>query len=73
MRTDVVVGASEAVEDALLYGEVGGGWFGGASFESTVHAFMSSVLLRIARRDALVCDAELEPPNVQPSQAVNSC
>ena len=72
MRSDVVVGSSEGIEEALLKAEVGGGGLDGSSFEGSVHAFMSAVLLWISRSDALVCDTELEPPNIQPSQAVDA-
>lgn len=72
MRSNVVVSALEAVENALLKGGVGGGWFCSAGFESSVHAFMGSVLLRVSGSDALVSDAELKPPDVQACEAVNA-
>jgi hypothetical protein len=42
VRSDVVIDSSEGVVKA----EVGGGGLGGSSFEGSVHAFMSAVLLR---------------------------
>ena len=72
MGTDLVVGVAKAVEDALLEVEIGGGWLGDPCLERLVHPFVSAVLLGTAWGDALVSDPELEPPHVEPIQAVNS-
>ena len=71
MWSKLVVGVSEPVEDTLLQVEVGGWRFGGLGLERLVHAFMSAVLLRAARCDALVSDPELEPPDVEVAEPVN--
>lgn len=64
MRANVVVGFGETLEHSLLNAEVGARRIGCVCFESSVHAFMSAVLLGITRRDALVGDTELKPPNI---------
>ena len=64
MRPELVVGFSEAFEHSLLDAKVGSWGLGGPGLEGSVHSFVSAVLLWIAGRDALVCDAELKPPNV---------
>jgi hypothetical protein len=71
VRTELVVGFSETFEESLLDAEVGARGIGGTGFEGSVHAFVGAVLLWISWSDALVSDAELKPPNVEVSQAVN--
>jgi hypothetical protein len=61
----LVVRFSKAVEDTLLEIEVGRRGTGHAFFEGFVESLMSAVFLRTAGMDALVSDAELEPPNVE--------
>src|SRR6187455_1209139 len=73
MGSYVVIGPPERIEDPLLEVEIGRRWFGGLGFERLVHAFMSTVLLRATWRDALVRDPELQPPDVEPVEAVNPC
>ena len=46
------------VEAGLLLKEIPSGGFGGFFFQSEVHAFMATVLLRMARLDALDADPE---------------
>lgn len=72
MRSNLVVGISEALEHALLGAEVGARRFGGVGFESFVQSLMSAILLRITWGDALVGNAELKPPNVKASETVNA-
>lgn len=72
MGTDLVVGVAKGIEDALLEVEIGGGRLGGSCLERLVHAFVSAVLLGTAWGDALVSDPELEPPDVEAIEAVNS-
>jgi len=72
VRTEVVVGFSEALEESLLDAEVGARRIGGTGFEGTVHAFMGAVLLWVSGSDALVSDAELKPPHVEVSKPVNA-
>lgn len=72
MRPELVVGLSKGIEDALLGVEVRGRRSGGASLEGLVEAFVRAILLGAAGRDALVGDAELEPPDVESVEAVNA-
>ncbi len=72
MGSNVVVGVAKIIERPLLNVEVGGGWFGRTGFEGFVHAFVGAILLGAPGRDALVGDAELEPPDVEPIQPVNA-
>ena len=65
MRPNVVIGVLERIEGPLLRVEIGGDGFGRAGFERPMHAFMRAVFLRMARRDALMGDAELQPPDVE--------
>jgi hypothetical protein len=64
VRSNLIVGCSETLEDALLDAEVGAGRLGGIGLESFVQSLMSAVLLRISWSNSLVGNAELEPPNV---------
>ena len=71
VRSYVVVGLAEGIEDALLEIEVGRRRLRDLGLQRLVHAFVSAVLLRATWRDALVSDAELQPPDVESSEAVN--
>ena len=53
-----MIDLSKVIKSLLLLQEVVCRRFGGLFFQSQVHAFMTAVLLRIARLDALDCDAE---------------
>lgn len=72
VRSNLVVGFPEALEHALLDAEVGTRRFGGSCFESFMQSLMGAILLRISWGDALVGDAELEPPNVKAGETVNT-
>ena len=72
MRAQFIVRLLEEVEGALLGVEVGSRRPGGARLERFVEAFVGPILLGAAGRDALVGDAELEPPDVEPVEAVNA-
>jgi hypothetical protein len=63
---------SEPVEDALLQVEVGRRGFSHTSLECSMHPFVDTILLGTSRRDALVSDAELKPPDIQVSQAMDT-
>jgi len=47
----------ELIEACLLLQEIRGRWFGSFFFQSEMHAFMSAVLLRMARLDAFNANA----------------
>ena len=64
MRSNLVVGPSETLEHSLLDADVCPGRFGGFGLERFVQSLVSAVLLRISWGDALVGNAELQPPNV---------
>ena len=66
----VVVFVSEMVEGGLL-GPQRGHWRE-LLLESEMHPLVASVLLRLAGLDALVADAELEPPGGQLGEAAES-
>jgi hypothetical protein len=51
------------VEARLLLKKIGGRRLGGFFFQSEVHAFMTAVLLRVTRLDALDPNAQAEPPD----------
>jgi DNA-binding transcriptional LysR family regulator len=63
MRALVVVGFNEVIELGLLLQEVFTGRLGGLQLQGQMHTLVPSVLLRIARFDALDRDAEPEPPD----------
>lgn len=71
MWPDLIVGALEGVEDALLHAEIRGRRSDRARLERAVEPFMRAVLLRTPGCDALVCDAELQPPHVKAVEPVN--
>ena len=58
MRSFVIVNPDELVEAFLLLQEVEGCGLGGFLLEGQVHALVATVLLRMARLDALQADAE---------------
>ena len=59
---------NKSVELRLLLNEVRTGRPRGLQLWSTLHAFMSTVLLRMAGSNPLDGDAEAKPPNSQPTQ-----
>jgi len=59
----VVVAFNEVIEFGLLLQEVFAGRLGGLQLQGQMHTLVPSVLLRIARFDALDRDAEPEPPD----------
>ena len=69
MRPDVIEGATEVVEVALLGTEVGLRRPSGLALEGAVHSFVTSVLLRLTGLDGLRTDAEPDPPSAQPCEA----
>ena len=69
MRSDVVEGAAEVVEVALLGTEVGLGRPSCFALEGSVHTLVSAVLLRFSRLDGLRPDAETDPPSAQTCEA----
>ena len=58
MRALVVVNPDEAIKAFLLLEEVEGGGLGGLLLQGQVHAFVSTILLRVAGLDPLDLDAE---------------
>ena len=68
MRTLVVEATEETVEAPLLCEERWRRRARGLALQRQVHALVATVLLRLARLDALVTDAELEPPGGQARQ-----
>jgi hypothetical protein len=71
MRPHVVVGLHKRVEDVLLPIGIGGRRPRRVRFQHAMHAFVRPVLLRTRGRNALVRDAELQPPRVEAIQSVN--
>ena len=63
MRPDVIEGATEVVEVALLGTEVGLRRSRGLALEGSVHSFVTAVLLRLTGLDGLRTDAEPDPPS----------
>ena len=72
VRSNVIVGFTETFEQTLLNAELSGGRFCSVGLESSVHAFVGTILLGITRRNALMGNAELKPPNVQLGEPVNT-
>ena len=58
MRTFVIEDLDELVEASLLLQEIPCCWLGSFFFQSEMHAFMTAVLLRMARFDAFDADAQ---------------
>ena len=56
VRTFLVEDITKLVEAGLLLKKVGGCGFGGFFFQSQMHAFMTTVLLGMARLDAFDTD-----------------
>ena len=69
MGPDVVEGAAEVVEMALLSAEVGLRRASGFALESSVHAFVAAVLLRLSGLDGLRTDTETDPPGAEPCES----
>ena len=69
MRALVVVLTAEAIEARLLCRLVVLRWPGGFGFEGAVHALVRPVLLRSPRCNALMADAERDPPHGELAQA----
>ena len=67
MRAYLVEGVAKLLEDALLTAEITGSGFGSLRLECSMHPFVSPILLGIARSNALMCDPELKPPDIEPS------
>src|SRR5579859_3512360 len=72
MRPFVVVLSSECIELLLLKAKRLRRRTQGFLLERPVHSFVSSILLGVPRLDALVPNAELDPPDRQPRQAACS-
>jgi hypothetical protein len=72
MRTEGVELRHEGVEARLLAEAVGGGRACGLPLEGEMHALGAAVLLRLAGGDALDGDAEPEPPDREPWEAVEA-
>ena len=68
MRALVVELLNENIELRLLLKEVGTCGPGSFHFQGSMHAFMATVLLRMAGLDTLDGNAEPEPPNGQAAQ-----
>ena len=58
MRSLVVEDLDEIIEACLLLQEVASRWFGSFFFQREMHAFVTTILLRMAELDALDADAE---------------
>ena len=63
-----VVAGDEVVELRLLLQEVLRRRLGCLQLQGQMHALVASVLLRVARLDALDLDAEPQPPHREPRQ-----
>ena len=72
MGPQLVVGPLEGIEDALLGVQIRGRRLGRAGFEGLVEAVVGAILLRAPGRDALMGDAELEPPDVEPVEPMDA-
>ena len=65
MRSTIVVVGAKAVKEPLLIRERRGRRRRGLLFECSVHALVSSILLRLARLDTLRHDTEANPPDAE--------
>jgi hypothetical protein len=72
VRPFVVEDLDKAVKAGLLLQKIGGGGFGGLFFQSEVHAFVTAVLLGMARLNALDANAETQPPDGELAQVKQS-
>jgi hypothetical protein len=63
MRPLVIEFLNEDIELSLLLKEVAAGRAGGFHFQGSMHAFMATVLLRMAGPNTLDGYAKPEPPN----------
>jgi len=68
----VVVEAAEGVEGPLLGDEGGAGRANCIPFERFVHPLVGAVLLGLGGEDALVLNAQAQPPDVELREAVNA-
>jgi len=68
MGTLIVEFVNEGIELRLLLKEVGTCGSGSFHFQGSMHAFVATVLLRMARPDTFDGNAEAKPPNGQPAQ-----
>jgi hypothetical protein len=67
----VVMEVAEVMEGPLLGRQSGAGRANGFARQRLVHPLMGAVLLRVGRENALVLDAEAQPPDVELGQAVD--
>src|SRR5260370_21171512 len=63
MRTFVVEDGEEAIEAGLLLQEVGGCELGGFFLQGEMHAFVTAIVLGMARLDPFDADTQAEPPD----------
>ncbi len=70
VRPLVVVEPAERVERALLGLELSAGWPSRLALEGLVNAFVGAVLLGMRGQDALVLDAQAQPPDIELREAV---
>ncbi len=68
MRTQVVVVAAKAVEEALLAADAGGRRARRLRFEFAVDPLVPAILFGMAGRVEFGDDAQLDPPDVQARQ-----
>src|ERR1700722_17299404 len=69
MRALLIELAAEGVEAALLRAHGGRRWSRRFGFESSMHALVASVFLRLSRLDQLRQDAEAYPPSREARQS----
>jgi hypothetical protein len=65
VRPLAVEAIHEHVKPHLLLEHIGGGRAGGLGLQREMHALVSPVLLRVARRGPFESNAEAEPPDRQ--------
>src|SRR5205807_2793108 len=68
VRTLVVEDLHELVEPSLLLKKIGSRRLGGFFFQGQMHAFMTAVLLGVARLNPLNANTEPEPPDRELAQ-----